>query len=65
MAETRERLQSRLGDIEQALKEARSADVRELLADLLDHCRQDLEGLNDPGPADTAGAAQPKPSAAG
>ena len=61
----RERLQSRLSDIEQALKEARAADVRDLLGDLLDSCRQDLEALNDPVRADTARAAQPKPSAAG
>lgn len=42
----RARLQSRLSDIEQALKEARSADVRELLSDLLDRCRQDLAVLD-------------------
>lgn len=53
MPDTRERLQSRLSDIEQALKEARSADVRELLGDLLDRCRQELEALSDPVPADS------------
>ena len=50
----RERLQSRLSDIEQALKEARSADVRELLSDLLDRCRQELAVLDGPAGESTA-----------
>lgn len=56
----RERLQSRLSDIEQALKEARSADVRELLGDLLDRCRQDLAVMEG-----TAGEAAATESATG
>jgi hypothetical protein len=61
MADTRERLQSRLADIEQALKEARSADVRELLSDLLDRCRQDMAVVE--GPA--RDATKPERAAAG
>lgn len=52
----RARLQSRLSDIEQALKEARSADVRELLSDLLDRCRQELALLD--GSVDDAAATE-------
>jgi hypothetical protein len=52
----RVRLQSRLSDIEQALKEARSADVRELLSDLLDRCRQDIAALD--GAAEEATATE-------
>ena len=46
MSNERKRLQSQLTDIEQAMVEARSADVRELLRDLLDACRASIAQLD-------------------
>ena len=56
MSNARKRLQSQLTDIEQAMVEARSADVRELLRDLLDACRASIAQLDDEGAAAAAAA---------
>jgi hypothetical protein len=64
MPDERRRLESQLRDIERALVEARSADVRALLRDLLHGCRQSLSGLEAStrgGDTAAAGAAPPPP----
>ena len=65
MPDTRERLQSRLADIEQALREARRPSVRDLLDDLLAACRRDLEELSEPILAGSAAAVPPQRPSAG